>query len=274
MPELPEVESICIGLQGLIKNKKIKTAQFLTPHRLRQEIPKSIVKNVNNQEIIDIKRRAKYIQIELANDIIVIVHLGMSGKFLLKDPPYIFQKHDHFVFILETKEKLVYNDPRRFGLITYCKKEDLEKFKLFENLGLEPLSEKFAIPPLEEILLKSKKPIKLTLMDNKNIVGIGNIYACECLFLSKINPFRIANSISKKETELLYANIIKVLKEAIKAGGSTLKDFAHVNGESGYFQNNFFVYGRGNDNCKKCGNLIVKINQGGRSSFYCSHCQK
>lgn len=274
MPELPEVESICISLKKLILHEEIIEAKILTEYSLRKEIPREIANEIIGCKIIKIERRAKYILIFLSNVKILIIHLGMSGKLLIKDSSYDFQKHDHYVFILKSGKQVVYNDPRRFGLLVFTEANNIMNLDIFKNLGVEPLSVDFTRAKLKELMFKVKKPIKLAIMDNKKIVGIGNIYASESLFLSKISPLRMANSLSNSEINLLHNNIIEVLKNSIKHGGSTLKDFKHVNGESGYFQNNFFVYGRENNNCKKCSNLIAKINQGGRSSFYCSNCQK
>lgn len=273
MPELPEVESICVGLRSIAIDKKIIQAKALTNLSLRQEIPQDIVTKVINTKIIKIERRAKYIQLFLDNEIVLIIHLGMSGKLLIKNKDYAYQKHDHFELCLENNLRLIYNDPRRFGLILYAEKSKLENLAIFKNLGLEPLSFDFTSKKLESILHKKKQPIKLALMDNANIVGVGNIYAAESLFLSAISPLRLSSELNRDEISKLHQNIINVLKESIKAGGSTLKDYALVNGEKGYFQNSFYVYGRDKENCKICDNKIIRIIQAGRASFYCATCQ-
>jgi len=274
MPELPEVESICAGLRGIALKKKILSANILTDYSLRQKIPRDIVDKASNAKIIKIERRAKYIQIFLDNDVVIIIHLGMSGKVLIKDNDYKYQKHDHFELELEDDVRLIYNDPRRFGLVIYSDKDNLENLAIFKNLGMEPLSEDFTPEKFGLILQNKKQPIKLSLMDNANIVGVGNIYAAESLFLSGISPLRPSNELSEKEIKILHGNIIQVLRNSIKLGGSSLKDYALVNGEKGYFQNNFFVYGRDKENCKICENKIKKIIQAGRTSFYCDNCQK
>lgn len=274
MPELPEVEIICQGLQTKILNTIILNAERLNNLKLRQAIDEDIESKLDNVKIINITRRAKYIQIFLSNNYVLIIHLGMSGKLLLKSSDYITQKHDHFAIYLNNHELLIYNDPRRFGLITIAKQDELAEFPLFKHLGIEPLSEEFTAQYLAKILQSKKQPIKLTLMDNVNIVGVGNIYACESLYLSKISPLTSSNSISFEQTQLLHSNIIKVLKDSINKGGSTLKDYRTVSGETGYFQNNFYVYGREKNNCLTCSRNIVRIVQAGRSSFYCPNCQK
>ena len=273
MPELPEVETICQGLRDKILNHNITEVHHLTKLKLRQEIPADIAQKIINSKIINVTRRAKYIQIFLSNDLILLIHLGMSGKILLKDKSYLYQKHDHFAFNLSGGQCVVYNDPRRFGLITVALKDELNDHPLIKNLGIEPFDPKFTPDYLEKIL-KRKQPIKLTLMDNRYIVGIGNIYASESLFLSKVSPLRASDSLKHKEILLLHEKIIEVLNFAIMRGGSSLKDYASVSGEKGYFQNSFNVYGRYGEPCKVCNSFIIKIKQGGRASFYCDKCQK
>ncbi len=273
MPELPEVETICQGLRDKILNQTIIEVHHLTKHKLRQEIPVNIAQKITNSKIISIIRRAKYIQIFLDNAWVLLIHLGMSGKVLLKNKGYEHQKHDHFAFDLSDKAKVIYNDPRRFGLIALIKKDDLANHPLIKNLGIEPFDSEFNDDYLAKFL-KRNQPIKLTLMDNKYIVGVGNIYASESLFLSKISPLRPSNSLASSEIKLLHEKIIEVLKTSIERGGSSLKDYASVSGEKGYFQNSFNVYGREGEACRICNNVIIKIKQGGRASFYCDQCQK
>lgn len=274
MPELPEVESICQGLRSNILNCNILSAKALTNLKLRQIIPEELPEKIINSKIIKIDRRAKYIQVFLDNDIIIIIHLGMSGKVLIKADDYIFQKHDHFMIELDNNLKIIYNDPRRFGLITYTYKNNISSFSLFRSLAPEPLESEFTVSYLQNILKKSSKPIKLLLMDNSKVVGVGNIYAAESLFLSKISPERLSNTLTLDEIKLLHINIIKVLQQSIKAGGSTLKDYALINGEKGFFQNSFKVYAKEGKECMICKNIIIKIKQAGRASFYCAQCQK
>lgn len=274
MPELPEIETICQELRLHILNKVVLNVKRLTKFNLRQPVPLDIEQRLVNVKIIEIIRRAKYIQIFLSNDLVLIIHLGMSGKFLLKEQSYLISKHDHFLINLSDGRKLIYHDPRRFGLIDLVKKEDLPNYLLYKRLGIEPFSDEFTPQYLAKLLSNKKQPIKLTLMDNANIVGVGNIYAAESLFLSALLPTRVSSSLNANEIYLLHKNIIYILQESIKKGGSTLKDYAKVSGESGYFQNSFKVYGRAAQECLVCGGVIMKIIQAGRSSFYCPHCQK
>lgn len=273
MPELPEVETICNELRSHVINKNIQDLNRLTVHNLRRPIPANI-KAVIGASIVNIVRRAKYIQVFLSNDFVLIMHLGMSGKILLKNLQYIPQKHDHLMFDFNDGKKLIYHDPRRFGLVDLIRKEELAEYPLFKNLGIEPFSEDFTSSYLADLFRDKKKPIKLAIMDNANIVGVGNIYASESLFLSKVSPIRVASSLTGEEIKLLHKNILYILDESIKKGGSTLKDYANVNGEKGYFQNSFKVYGRDKQPCAICDIPIEKITQGGRSSFYCQSCQK
>jgi formamidopyrimidine-DNA glycosylase len=274
MPELPEVETICQGLRTEILNKTITQVYQLTNLKLRQEIPKDIVEKILNKKITQINRRSKYIQIFLDDELVMLIHLGMSGKLLIKNMAYKYAKHDHFAFVVNSQLHVVYNDPRRFGLIDLIEKDKLSHHDLMKNLGVEPLILEFTPKYLQEKLKQKKQPIKSVLMDNHVVVGVGNIYASESLFLSKISPLRAANSLSDKEIKLLHEKIIEVLKDSIEKGGSSLKDYASVSGEKGYFQNSFNVYAREGEDCKTCKNKIIKIKQAGRASFYCAYCQK
>jgi formamidopyrimidine-DNA glycosylase len=273
MPELPEVETICRELGSHVINKSIKDVIRLTKHNLRLAIPNNI-KDIIGATIVKVERRAKYIQIFLSNDLILIMHLGMSGKILLKDFQYIPQKHDHLMIEFQDNGQLIYHDPRRFGLIDLIQNDELSEYSLFRELGIEPFSNEFTSGYLLKLLAGKNKPIKLAIMDNKNIVGVGNIYASESLFLAKVMPARPASSLDESEINLLHENILYILDESIKKGGSTLKDYANISGEKGYFQNSFKVYGRENQPCFICEQPIEKITQGGRSSFYCPSCQK
>lgn len=273
MPELPEVETVCQELRKHVKGKLIKTSCLITNLRLRKEIPKSIETIVSNTLIQDISRRGKYILIHLKNGYSLVIHLGMSGKILIKPVDYNFIKHDHMVFYLENL-LLVYNDARRFGLIDIVESKKIENYSYFSKLGVEPLSEAFTPEVLIKLLKSSKANAKAFLMNSENIVGIGNIYASEILFKSGISPFKCVYEISEQRADLLYKNIVETLIESIHFGGSTLKDYSKVNGESGYFQNNFKVYGKEAEACVVCDNEIKRVNQNGRSTFFCEMCQR
>lgn len=273
MPELPEVETICRALSKQIVNHKIIKVNRLTNLKLRKAIPQNL-QEINDSSITQISRRSKYILIHLDNNKILIIHLGMSGKILIKDDKYIIQKHDHVELILDDKSKIIYNDPRRFGLIYLSDIENIKNIELFKDLGIEPLEDQFTDDYFNAILKNKKQAIKLAIMNPKIIVGVGNIYACESLFTSKISPERSANSLTKNEISTLRKNIIKILKNSIDNGGSSLKDYKNINGEKGFFQNSFFVYGRNGKECFICNEAIEKLKQAGRTSFYCPNCQK
>jgi formamidopyrimidine-DNA glycosylase len=271
MPELPEVETVTRGLKKHLLNNEI--VEFtLFRNKLRNYIPKEI-NQLKNEKIHKIYRRAKYIIIETGSSYLII-HLGMTGKFLIKDYLYEPGKHDHYIIKLANNLQAIYNDVRRFGVLEYLAKENnLDQQPLLAKLGCEPLSTDFTLELLSNLCQKSKKNIKSFLLDPQHIVGIGNIYAAEALFQAKISPTRAASSLTKKELKLLYKAIPEILNKAIDAGGSTLKDFSDSNGASGYFQHNFQVYGREKENCFTCNNKILRIVQQQRSTFYCPTCQ-
>lgn len=272
MPELPEVETVCRGLSSTILGGEIVSAENLRPN-LRIPFPENFSEKLKGRKIKEIKRRAKYILITLDDDLCIIAHLGMSGQMIVYNN---FQndrkKHDHAVFRFADGKEMVFNDPRRFGLITFA--EDAASHKLINKLGIEPLLDEFTGSVLYNILQKRKSPVKNTIMDASLIVGVGNIYACEALFRSNVLPDRPSNKVKKQESEALCKNIKDVLNEAINSGGSTLKDYAQSSGESGYFQHSFKVYGREGESCVVCNNIIQRIKQSGRSSFFCPNCQR
>jgi formamidopyrimidine-DNA glycosylase len=290
MPELPEVETVCRGLSGNILRLNVSSVEVYA-EKLRDFIPADLNKKILNHTITKIERKAKYILIHLAANAnfqsqVLIIHLGMSGRLTIQDEAYQRKKHDHVILKLngtahENAEigvrqqcLLVFNDARRFGIFTLTDLENLSQHKLFRKLGLEPLSKEFTVAKLKALFKNRNKNIKNTLMDASLIVGIGNIYASEALFRSGIHPERTASSLTDKDIKKSHEQIIITLEDAIRAGGSTLKDFSKANGESGYFQYQFKVYGREGLPCFTCKTLIQRIVQGGRSSFFCSKCQK
>lgn len=271
MPELPEVETIKTGLQSLI-GQKILAIKIHNPS-LRYMIDKDLEEKLKNKFIISITRRGKYLIFELTSGYIII-HLGMSGSISLKNSISIYerQKHDHLE-IFFTDFTLRYNDPRRFGAIIYTPNLP-SNHSLLNNLGPEPLTTEFTDKYLLTQLKKRKTTIKQAIMDHHIVVGVGNIYACEALFLSHILPYRIANTITKSEATKLIQAIKHVLTLAIELGGSSLRDYKHVNEDTGKFQTIHNVYGKANKNCNKCSNIIQEMRLGQRNSFYCSSCQK
>ena len=283
MPELPEVETVKRGLEEFIINESIKEV-YLSKFNLRFPWPKDFVSKIVGKKIISIKRRAKYIIIGLTDNYSIIAHLGMSGSYkVLKKgevKDYIILKHDHLIIDLDNF-KIVYNDPRRFGYIDLTN-QDPETHKFLSSLGPEPLSNYFNADNLAETLLNKNKPIKNTLLDQNIVSGLGNIYVCEALFRSKINPKKNCSKLvtskgkPRKNLILLVKKINEVIKEAIEAGGSSLRDFSNTSGKMGYFQSSFNVYNRENEKCllDSCDGVVKRIIQSGRSTFFCSRCQK
>lgn len=273
MPELPEVEIVKKGLQGIIgKNTLIEKIE-LKRKDLRFPIPRKLITFVKNKKIKTIKRRAKYLLFELEDDFIIISHLGMTGIWRKLEGDKLI-KHDHIILHCSGDLKLVYNDPRRFGILDYSLKSKLTKHKLFSHLGPEPLDKIFDFTYLYEKTRNKQSSIKNLIMNQEIVVGVGNIYAAEALFNSKIKPQRKAKTITKKECELLVKEIKTVIDNAIKVGGSSISDFKNIDGDLGYFQHNFKVYGRDGAPCKICESILLKKIIGGRSSVYCPTCQK
>jgi len=268
MPELPEVETTKNGLAKLLTNKIITNVVILNSN-LRWIVDQSINQKINNQTIKSFSRRGKYILFNLDKGYLMI-HLGMSGKINLVDTEEPIQKHDHFLLHFD-KKVMRFNDPRRFGSIFYLESLD---HKLLNSLGVEPLEDSFHNNYLFENSRNKTQNVKAFIMNSKVVVGVGNIYACESLFKTGINPKTKANKISKHRYIKLTENIKKILTKAIIAGGTTLQDFAKVDGKPGYFSQELSVYGREDENCYSCNGKIKRIVQNQRSTFYCPKCQK
>jgi formamidopyrimidine-DNA glycosylase len=272
MPELPEVETICRGLRQEVLGSSFTVCE-VNRSGLRVPFPINLEQSLVGKKILEIARRAKYILVHLSGGMSLIIHLGMSGKILIENDKRPCTKHDHLVLHLDNGKVITLNDPRRFGLVELISTKAILNHQLFATLGPEPLGDEFTDKYLEKTLKNKKLPVKLALMDNSVVVGVGNIYCSESLFRSKISPLRSANSLSSSEMKILVANIKETLQDAINAGGSSLRDYQHVNGDIGRFQHNFLVYGREGKDCKNCADKIVRIVQGGRSTFYCPSCQ-
>lgn len=272
MPELPEVETVKNGLKEVLgfSRRKLFVERVKRKRKdLRAPMPAKLESLLPGSELQDIRRRAKYLIFEFPHGYL-INHLGMTGVWRSLKGPY--EKHDHFVLGFSSGETLVFNDPRRFGLIDWV--EDLEKYKRFQGLGPEPLSDGFDAAFLYPLLKKRKAPVKSVLMDQKIVVGVGNIYASELLYRAGLRPQRRSDKITAAECERIVGKCKEVLREAIAAGGSTISDFQNAGGESGYFQHQFRVYGHAGKPCLQCRKPILMKMLGGRSSFYCSSCQK
>ncbi|MDC0073622.1 bifunctional DNA-formamidopyrimidine glycosylase/DNA-(apurinic or apyrimidinic site) lyase [Alphaproteobacteria bacterium] len=273
MPELPEVETIVRSLRVHLEGK---TINYVKKYRdnLRFKIPTSLISLTKNKKIKTIYRRGKYIVFDIENNIYIILHLGMSGKVNLSKKKYNLRKHDHIVFYTNQNLNIIYNDPRRFGMIDIYKAKNYLSHPWIVNLGPEPLNKNFDGALLLSKLIAKKTSIKIALLDQKVLAGIGNIYACESLYMSGISPEVMANKISKKRLDRLAYAIKKVLLKAIQAGGSSISDYVNVNGEKGYFQNEFLIYGKNKCPGCNCKFGVKKITQSGRSTFFCSKKQR
>jgi formamidopyrimidine-DNA glycosylase len=268
MPELPEVEVSRQGVSKHLTNQVITDIVVRTP-KLRWDIPTQALKTLIGQKILAVSRRAKYLVIETATGHIVL-HLGMSGSLRVIDENTPLKKHDHVDIAVGT-QVLRLNDPRRFGAVLFSESDS--QHKLFDKLGPEPLTDAFNEKHLQEKCAKRRAVIKLVIMDNPVVVGVGNIYANEALFLTGIHPQTPANQLTKKQISKLVVTIKEVLAAAIKQGGTTLKDFSQTDGKPGYFAQSLFVYGRGGEGCLKCKSVLQEVKIGQRASVFCPKCQ-
>lgn len=269
MPELPEVETVCRGLALKLLGRRL-TAVEQRRADLRFPFPPDFAARLSGRRIESIRRRAKYIIIELDDGMVLLVHLGMSGSMVVNERrPALLDRHDHVVFEIDNGTCVRFNDARRFGLMDLVSAAELDQHKLIRGLGLEPLSPDFNGASLAAMLKGRKTSVKLAIMDQRLVVGVGNIYASESLFRAGISPRRRAGTVQGERAAKLAAAIKQVLKEAIKVGGSTLRDYVQANGELGYFQHRWKVYDREGEACRVCGGPIRKITQGARSTFYC-----
>ncbi|MDC0409156.1 bifunctional DNA-formamidopyrimidine glycosylase/DNA-(apurinic or apyrimidinic site) lyase [Pelagibacteraceae bacterium] len=289
MPELPEVEVVKRSLINKAQNSIVKAIK-INDGRLRYKIDRNLIRKIIGLKIEKITRRSKYLLFYFNKNIVMLVHLGMTGKFFFLDrantkykTSFYYnidekkdKKHDRVIFNLSNNQKLIYNDVRKFGFIKFLNKDQLSENLHLKKLGPEPLHKKFTFNYFKKYTLGKNRVIKETLMNQAFVSGLGNIYVNEILFLSKIKP-------TKKTKDLLDSHIKKIIKftkrtltKAIKLGGSSIKDFSSSNGKKGLFQQHFSVYGRKGKKCynKRCNNKIIKIVIASRASFYCSKCQK
>jgi len=276
MPELPEVEVVCRGLRPHLIGKRIISIRQ-SGKQLRLPIPiNSMKKEMLGTTIVDIQRRAKYIQIFLGNGSILVIHLGMTGNLGIFPRSKATAKHDHLIWSLSNDKELRYHDVRRFGfLVMLAEREVANREKsVFKTSGPEPFSEDFSGAYLYQKAKKRDVMIKTFIMDSRIVVGIGNIYANESLFRAGIRPSRKVTRVTKRQWNKLAEAIRAVLSHAIECGGSTISDFLNASQQSGYFQVNFQVYGRADTPCFHCNSLITGKKITGRASFYCPQCQK
>lgn len=283
MPELPEVETVRRGLVPSMEGARFKQVD-VNRAGLRWPFPNDMRTRLEGAQVLQLRRRSKYILADLDRGESLLIHLGMSGRMTVSGDPLgqfthdhpALQKHDHVVFHMDNGARITFNDPRRFGALDLIDTATAADHKLLATLGPEPLGNDFNESYLQAALKTRMMPIKSALLDQKIIAGLGNIYVCEALFRAGISPRRKAGQISAHRIAALVPIIRDVLQEAIAAGGSSLKDFRQADGALGYFQHRFDVYDREGTPCHRddCGGIIRRITQSGRSSFYCSQCQR
>lgn len=281
MPELPEVEIVKRALETAALGAGISDVRLNRPD-LRFPIPPDLPDILRGQVISSFLRRGKYVLCFVESGAGFVLHLGMSGvvKIIPAGEAYVPRKHDHVVFMMADGGMIVFNDPRRFGFLDLVGVEDWATYKSFAAMGPEPLSNDFNGPVLAAALAGRKAPIKAALLDQKVVAGVGNIYACEALYMAGISPQRAARDVQGADAEGLAVAVREVLALAIESGGSSLKDYYHADGSLGYFQHHFSVYDRAGEVCRGhgarggCGKVIERIVQSGRSTFCCSSCQR
>jgi formamidopyrimidine-DNA glycosylase len=271
LPELPEVETIRRGIRGALRGRQI-AALVLREPRLRWRVDGALSATVIGQSVRDVRRRAKYLIIDLDTGSL-IVHLGMSGSLRVLDPATPLLAHDHYDLLLDSGRCLRFNDPRRFGSLHWCA-GDPAKHPLLASLGPEPLTAEFSTEYLARRARGRRVAIKQLLMDQRVVVGVGNIYASEALFRAGVHPRRAAGRVSKVRLAALVEGVQAVLGDAIRAGGTTLRDYVRADGEPGYFRQRLYVYERTGRSCRRCRTPIRHLVQGQRSTYYCPRCQR
>ncbi|MFP7569311.1 bifunctional DNA-formamidopyrimidine glycosylase/DNA-(apurinic or apyrimidinic site) lyase [Marivita sp. S2033] len=283
MPELPEVETVRRGLAPAMEGAVISKAE-VNRTDLRWPFPQNMAERLAGTRVLYLRRRSKYLLADLDSGETALIHLGMSGRMLVSGDPLgqfvhdhpAAQKHDHVVLYMDNGARITFNDPRRFGAMDLFATKEGDSHPLLASLGPEPLGNQFDEDYLVNALARRNTPMKSALLDQKTIAGLGNIYVCEALFRARIHPTRPARRVSKERISRLVPLIRDVLSDAISAGGSSLRDFRQADGELGYFQHSFDVYGREGDPCRTpgCRSSIRRIVQSGRSTFYCPTCQR
>ena len=273
MPELPEVETVRRGLATVWEGRRFAAVLCRRPN-LRVPFSPHFAERLTGGLIASVARRAKYLLVHMEGGLVMLAHLGMSGRMVIgpahrNEPP---GPHDHVEFTTDDGTGVTFTDPRRFGLMILCEAHEFASHPLLADLGPEPLEDDFTAEVLGQALTGRASPIKTALLDQKLVAGLGNIYVCESLFRAGISPLRPAGSITTLELERLVPAIKTILTEAVAAGGSTLRDHVRPDGELGYFQHTFAVYGRTGEPCPgcDCGNGVQRLIQGGRSTFFCA----
>ena len=271
MPELPEVETTRRGLAPHVRGRHIRALR-LYERRLRWPVPAALSARVAGQRIVSTGRRGKYLLLELESGTL-IVHLGMSGNLRVVPAASPRVRHDHFDLVLDSGCALRFNDPRRFGSLLYVRGDPLAH-PLLAGLAPEPLAREFDANYLWRVTRGRRVAVKQLLMNSRLVVGVGNIYASEALFRARIRPRRAARSLRRPEAAQLVRAVRAVLRSAIRAGGTTLRDYLRADGSPGYFRQRLYVYERAGEPCRRCGTPVRAITQGQRSTYYCPQCQK
>ncbi|MBI1814392.1 MAG: bifunctional DNA-formamidopyrimidine glycosylase/DNA-(apurinic or apyrimidinic site) lyase [Deltaproteobacteria bacterium] len=273
MPELPEVETVRRSLLPRVVGRRI-VAVKIRERRLRRPIQRDFAARLIGRRIDDVERRAKYLLFHLDNGDRVLAHLGMSGALLVRDAIATAERHDHVRVRLHDGTELVFNDPRRFGLLEVGSAADVDEWKELTVLGPDPLDPAFTAEQFDALLRRCKRAIKNLLIDQAVLGGVGNIYANEALFRARIRPTRRSQRIRRTEVEPLFDALRAVLNEAVDLGGSSISDYRDGDGRPGYFQLRLRVYDRSGEPCLDCGATIRRVVQSGRGSFYCPRCQR
>jgi len=273
MPEKPEVITVAKRLDPKLIGRKIKSVQIYHNNMIDYPSIDLFKKNIKNQKIHSITTRGKWIQLTL-DDYYLLFHLRMEGKFFFREKGIERNKHEHVIFLLDNDIELRFADVRKFGKVMLIEKDKKNSMKPYIELGLEPWDKKLTSDYLKEKYSKKTLPIKSVLLDQSIITGIGNIYADEILFLSKINPLTKAKDLKDKDRKNIISNTIKVLDKAIEEGGTTIRSYTSEEGVTGMFQNNLYVHQREKEECRICKSEIIKIKVGGRGTYYCPKCQK
>ena len=275
MPELPEVETVRRGLAMRLGGRRIVRAELRRPD-LRRPFPPMLAERLEGARIGELRRRGKYILIEIDETGLLLLHLGMSGRITAGEAGAPPEKHDHVVLTLDDGTVVRFNDPRRFGTLDYLRRAEVDAHPLLAGMGPEPLEPGFDGAYLSRKLAGKMTPIKAALLDQKIVAGLGNIYVCEALYRAGISPRRLAATVAGVRAARLAAAVREVLDEAIAAGGSSLRDYVQANGELGYFQHRWAVYGKEGEPCPgcTCAEGVRRIVQSGRSTFFCARRQR
>jgi formamidopyrimidine-DNA glycosylase len=271
MPELPEVETTARGIEPHLRDRRIARL-VVHQHRLRWRVDPELSRWIHGQQVTGVRRRAKYILIEVTHGWLLL-HLGMSGSLRILPDSTALEPHDHFDLELDSRWTLRFNDPRRFGSLHHGVGDPLEH-PLLADLAPEPLDPQFNAEYLFRVTRKRRVAIKLAIMNSRLVVGVGNIYASEALFRAGIRPGRAAHTLTREECAALVKAIKAVLKMAIQHGGTTLRDYVGAEGKPGYFRQKLFVYERAGEPCRRCREPIRHRNQGQRSTYFCARCQR